>query len=128
MAEVQYESIRFLARLMQQYRERLTARGRYVLWVMVVFALLGLDTLSSQVFALFAVVAGMFVVGAVYAFFPRPKVRIECRMPQRATALTPLSVNARVVNETQQTLPDLQISFPRPLKWGSSISYKPQEI
>src|SRR5579859_4075395 len=128
MAEAQYESIRFLAKLMQQYRERLTARGRYVLWVMAVFALLGLDTLSSQVFALFAVAAAMFIVGAVHAFFPRPKVRIECRMPQRATALTPLPVKARVVNETQRILPNLQFSFPRPFKWGSSISFTPQEV
>ena len=128
MAEVQYESIRFIARLAQQYRERLTARGRYFLWVMLLFALLGLDTLSSQIFALFAVVAAMSLVGAVHAFFPRPKVRIECRMPQRATALTPLPLKARVVNETKNNLPDLQLSFPRPLKWGSSILFEPQQV
>ncbi len=126
MEKSEYQSIRFVANLVQQYRERLTARGRYFLWVVAVLALLGLDTLSSQIFALFAVVVAMCVVAAVYAFFPRPKVKIECKMPQRATALTPLQIKARVVNETHTNFSDLQLSFPLPLRQGGSTSFKPQ--
>lgn len=128
MEKPEFESIRFIAKLVQQYRERLTARGRYFLWVVAALALLGLDTLSSQIFALFAVFAAMCIVASVYAFFPRPEVRIECTLPQRATALAPLSLKARVLNETQKNLPDLQLSFQRPIKNGENISLKPQEM
>ncbi len=127
MGKYDYESVRFLAKLVQQYRERLTARGRYFLWVVAALALLGLDTLSSQIFALFAVIAAMCIVASVFAFFPRPKVRIECILPQRATALTPLSFKARVLNETQKNLQDLQFSFPRTIKNGEYISFAPRE-
>ena len=128
MGKYDFESVRFLAKLVQQYRERLTARGRYFLWVAAALALLGLDTLSSQVFALFAVIAAMCIVASVYAFFPRPKVRVECNLPQRATALAPLSLKARVINTTHKALPDLQLSFPPPKENGGQISYKPQEM
>jgi uncharacterized protein (DUF58 family) len=123
----QIESIRFLGKLAQQYRDRLTVRGRYLLWLTGAFALMGLDTLSSQVFSLFAVVAAMGIVAAVYAFFPRPKVRIETRLPQRATALTPIPVKAVVINESLKNLPDLQFCFPRPSGAGDKIEFKPRE-
>lgn len=128
MAKTRPESIDFLARLARQYRERLTARGRYLLWVVIALSLLGVDTLRSQIYALFAVVAAMCVVAVAFAFLRRPKVRIECKMPGRATARSPLTLKIRVVNESRQKLRDLQLSLPRPLKWGSSISYRPKEF
>jgi uncharacterized protein (DUF58 family) len=123
----EYQSLRFLGRLAQQYRERLTTRGRYLLWLMGGLALMGLDTLSSQIFSLFAVVAAMGAVAAVFAFLPRPRVRIESRLPQRATALTPISVKALLVNESKINFPDLQFCFTRPAGSGDKVVFKPLE-
>ncbi len=128
MPQTSYQSITFLAKLVRQYQERLTDRGRYLLWVVLVLSVLGLDTLRSRIFTLFAVAAAILTVALVFASLPRPKVRIEWTMPARATALTPLLIKARVRSESRKTLRDLQLSFPRPRRWGSSVSFKPQEI
>jgi uncharacterized protein (DUF58 family) len=66
-------------------------------------------------------------VAAVFAFFPQPRVRLEYQLPMRATALTPLRFSVRVINDSTRLLPDLQLSFPRPRKWGSSIAFRPRE-
>jgi uncharacterized protein (DUF58 family) len=128
MAKMEYESIAFLRKLARQYRERLTSRGRYLLWAMLVLAAIGADTRRTQIFALFAVAAGFFLVAAVYGFLPRPRVRLNCPLPQRTTAGNPLRFRARVAMEPGRSPSDLHFSFPRPLKWGSSISYKPSEL
>jgi uncharacterized protein (DUF58 family) len=122
-----FQSVRFLGRLARQYRERLTPRGRYLLWLMAALALLGLDTLSSQIYSLFAVVAAMGIVAAVHAFFPRPHVRIESRLPLRATALTPITVKAVVVNESKEYYSGLQFCFPLPSGSGGKVIFQPRE-
>lgn len=121
------ESIVFLTKLVRQYQERLTARGRYLLWVLIALSLLGLDTLRSQIYVLFGVVAGLAVMAVAFALVARPNVRMDCFLPQRATARAPVNIRARLVNTSGKTLSDLQLSFPRPRKWGSSIAYTPKE-
>ena len=66
-------------KIIRAYQERLTARGRYLLWTVMVLGVLGLDTRRNQVFKLFAVAAAIFLVAALFAFLPRPKVHLECR-------------------------------------------------
>ncbi len=130
MAEVQPKT-GLPGKLLRAYRgfnERLTARGRYVFWVMLVLGVLGLDTRRTNVYAMFAVAAGLVVTAAVFALVPAPRVRIEGALPQRATAQTPLSIQARVIPEASRAFPDLQITFPRPHRWGSSISYEPRSV
>ncbi len=117
-----------LGNLIVSYQDRLTSRGRYLFWVMVALAVLGLDTRRTQVFTLFAVAAGFFFVASVFAFLPRPRFRVECRLPSRATALTPLAIKARVFNETGKTPRDLHFSFRRPSKPGSTVSFTPREV
>ena len=117
--------IPIVGKVVEQYRERLTPRGRYVFWCMVALAAVGLDTRRTQVFILFSVVAGIFLVAAVEGLFrPRPRVKLECRMPERVTALVPLAVNAHV-SGNGHTLRDLQFTLPRPQRWGSSIQCSP---
>ncbi len=113
-----------VGRILEQYRERLTPRGQYLLWIVVALAAVGMDTRRTQVFILFSVAAGLFVVAAIYAFLPAPKLKLDCRMPERATALVPLSITARVSGNTGR-IRDLQFSLPRPRKWGSSIRLSP---
>ena len=78
----------FLDALVYFYEERLTARGRYLLWMTAVFALLGLDTRRSQVFLLFAAAAGLLIVACVFTAWPRaarrPRVPAARSRPPRA--------------------------------------------
>lgn len=122
------EGIPLVGRLVREYRERLTARGRFLLVAMLLLALLGLDTRATQVYLLFAIASGLFVTAALFAFLPRPRVRVECRLPSRVAAATPLTIEARVSHPGGKPLPDLRLSFPRPHKWGSSIRFEPPEI
>lgn len=121
------QQLPLIGKLIQSYQERLTARGRYLFLVMVTLAVLGLDTRATQVFLLFAVAAGLFLTASFFALFPRPRVRLECRLPSRAAARTPLWIEARAASESEKHLRDLQLSFPRPRKWGSSIRFEPAE-
>lgn len=122
-----FERLPLLGKLKRQYRERLTERGKYLLWLTGALAVLGVDTLSSQVFSLFAVAAALGIVGAVFAFFKRPKVRIESKLPQRATAQTPITVRAEVVNEAGKDLHGLQFNFPKAVGAVNQIQIKPAE-
>ena len=119
--------IAVLRKIIRAYQERLTARGRYLLWTVMVLGVLGLDTRRNQLSKLFAVAAAIFLVAALFAFLPRPKVHLECRLPLRAAALTPLPVTARVMSRVRGFHRDLCLTFLRPLKWGSSIVFKPQQ-
>lgn len=121
------QQLPLIRELVSSFRERLTARGRYLLMAMIVLAVLGLDTRATQVFLLFGVAAGLFLAAALFAFLPRPRVGVECRLPARAAAQTPLWVEARVSRTSGGRLSDLQLSFPRPRKWGSSIRFQPAE-
>ena len=80
----------FLDTLVYFHRERLTARGRYLLWTTAVFALLGLDALRSQVYLLFAAAAGLLIVAMLFTAWPAPRAELDCRLPARATAGTPV--------------------------------------
>jgi uncharacterized protein (DUF58 family) len=119
--------VSILRKGIRAYQERLTARGRYLLWTVMVLGVLGLDTRRNQVFKLFAVAVAIFLVAALFAFLPRPKVRLACRLPLRAAVLTPLPISAHVASLGGGLPRDLCFTFPRPLKWGSSIVFKPPQ-
>ena len=78
------------------WQDRLTSRGRYLLAVTTVFAILGFDTGSRQVYILFSICAGLFASSMLFALRPRPRASLACRMPDRATAGTPLRFTAQV--------------------------------
>ncbi|HEY3122161.1 MAG TPA: DUF58 domain-containing protein [Vicinamibacteria bacterium] len=116
-----------LGPLVRAYEERLTARGRFLLWATVAFAFLGADTRRTDNFVLFAAAASTLLVAVLLTAFRRPKVRLECRLPFRATALTPVPVKARVVASGDSGLADLLLTFPRPIRWGGSIAVEPRQ-
>jgi uncharacterized protein (DUF58 family) len=109
------------------HRERLTARGRYLLWTTVAFALLGLDALRSQAFLLFAAAAGVLMVALLFTAWPRPRARFDCALPARATAGRPVRVRATVESTSRQILPHLRLSFPRPRRGAHAVIVSPQE-
>jgi uncharacterized protein (DUF58 family) len=108
------------------YEERLTARGRYLLWAAFALGIMGADTRRTQVYVLFALAAGTLGAAILVTLLRRPRARLECLLPGRATAQTPVVVRARVWGEGRPR-DDLRLSFPRPMRWGSSIAVRPRE-
>jgi len=85
-----------LGAVVRWHEERLTARGRYVLWTALALGLMGADTRRSQVYVLFAVAMGTLVAALLVTLLRGPGARLECALPGRATAHTPLVLRARV--------------------------------
>lgn len=113
--------------LVRAYEEQLTARGRFLLWSLAAFALVGLDTRRSGVFVLFAMAAGAFFTAWMATRFRRAGVALTGSLPARATAGVPLAVTFRLRNESPRLRRDVHLSFPRPLRWGDSIKVNPSE-
>jgi len=114
-----------VGQLVRWHEERLTARGRYLLWTALALGLMGADTRRSQVYVLFALAMGTLVAALAVTTVMRPRARLECALPGRATAGTPLVLRARVFAETARD--HLRLSFPRPFRWSSSIAVRPRE-
>ena len=112
--------------LVRWHEERLTARGRYLLWTALALGLMGADTRRSQVYVLFALAMGTLVAALAVTTVMRPGARLECALPTRATAGTPLVLRARVFAETAAR-DHLRLSCPRPLRGSSSIAVRPRE-
>jgi uncharacterized protein (DUF58 family) len=115
-----------LGAIVRWYEERLTARGRYLLWVALALGLMGADTRRTQVYVLFALAAGTLGAAIAVTLVRRPRARLQCLVPGRATAQTPLAVRAQVWADDRRC-DDLRVSFPRPVRWGSSIAVRPRE-
>jgi len=75
----------FVNRILEQYREWLTPRGRYLFWMTATLALIGLHTKGNQVFKIFAVSAGILAIASLFAILRPPVVELGCRLPSRAT-------------------------------------------
>jgi uncharacterized protein (DUF58 family) len=116
---------RILGPIVRSYEENLTARGRRLVWALAVFALVGVDTRRTQVFRLFAVAAAVFLAAELWALFRWRKVPLEGRLPERATALTPVSI--RLVLPPSPARGDLLLTIPRPLQDGAEVDVSPRE-
>jgi uncharacterized protein (DUF58 family) len=112
--------------LVRGYEERLTARGRYLLWAALALGIMGADTRRSQVYVLFAVAAGTLAAALLATALRGPGARLSCTLPTRATAQTPLVLRARVWADGRPR-DHLRVSFPRPTRWASSIALRPRE-
>jgi uncharacterized protein (DUF58 family) len=117
-----------VSKVVRLYHERLTCRGQYLLWSMVVLAILGLDTRRTFVFWLFAMVAGMFAAAAAFTVLRRPRVHLDCRFPERATAFRPVTLHARVSNERYPVPSDLCLLFRQPPEATGKISFHPTPV
>jgi uncharacterized protein (DUF58 family) len=58
---------------------------------------------------------------------PRPRVVLQCALPSRATALTPVTFRARVTSPAGRSLPELRFAVPRPLEGGGGLRFEPPE-
>jgi uncharacterized protein (DUF58 family) len=116
-----------VARVVDNYREVLTPRGKYILWTTAALAMLGLNTHVNQVFKVFAIPAAMLFLAFVFSLLRAPRAEFECRLPLRATALRPLDLQVRASNGSRGFLGPMLLSFPRPRKWESSIVFEPRQ-
>jgi uncharacterized protein (DUF58 family) len=86
-----------LARLVSRLsRDRLTARGRYVLWLSAALAFVGLDTQQALVYYLFALAAAPWLLAGALALRRRPAVALQATVPSRVTAGRPAPVRVSV--------------------------------
>jgi len=115
-------------KVLHVYRDVLTARGRYVLLATAVVAILGLNPRENLVFELFAVGAAMLIAAFLFAFWPPPRVRMECRLPARTTARSPVSLAVRLENRSSGLLRNRFLSFPQSKPFGNELSFEPGEV
>ncbi|MBI3932009.1 MAG: DUF58 domain-containing protein [Acidobacteria bacterium] len=114
--------------ILRLYEEWLTARGRYLLWTTAALGLVGADTRRTRVFVLFAGGAALLAAAALVALLRRPRVRLEGALPERATATVPVAVQVRASGTNGGGAADLRLSFPRPLRWATSVTVSPREV
>ena len=102
---------------MRLYEERLTSRGRYLLWATTAFAVIGVDTRRTQVFELFAIAIAILLVAVAYASLRRPKLAVTGRLPTRLTAGRTLTLPLRIFSESGKE-EDVLVSWSRPMTAG----------
>lgn len=103
-----------LRSLVYYWETLLSARGRYLLVVAAVLALVGADTRRTQAFRLFALAAAALLPGSLVRLWPRPRVRLEAPLPERATAGRSLPLFVSVSSRDGQPLPGPLRAFVRP--------------
>ena len=105
-----------LARLVSRlYHERLTRRGRYVLWMALALGFVGIDTLQAYVFVLFAVAAGPLLAALPLALRRRPHASLTVAAPARLTAGRAGLVDVNTASLDGRTVP-LVVGW----RWGGS--------
>lgn len=104
-----------------QYHEWLTPRGRFLFWLTAALAVVGLNTKGSQVFKVFAVTAAMLALGTIFALLRPPRAELQCALPVRATAGTPVAISLRLSVDGSSLRP-LFVSFPR-----SGVAIEPRQ-
>ncbi len=94
------ESSHLVRAALRLYHGRLTARGRYVLWLSLIMGFVGLDTDQALAYILFAIAAGPLLLALVPALRPRPRVQLEVDLPARLTARRTVAVRLKVSTGT----------------------------
>lgn len=122
-----FDRIPILNILVRTYRRRLTTRGRYLLWVLMVLAVLGLDTRRTQVYLLFSAAAGLFLMASFFSLGRRPRVRMSWSLPGHATAGQALRVFAEATCATRATFCDLQLTFAAPPGAEERVRFHPAD-
>ncbi|MBI3858544.1 MAG: DUF58 domain-containing protein [Planctomycetes bacterium] len=110
--------------MVRTYQDRLTARGRYLLWALVVLAAMGLDTLATRIYVLFAAALGLLLAAAAFAERPRPRLRFSGGPPTRATAGSPVPFQIGLEGLEGRAYSDLSLSLPP----TPGVAFRPDEI
>jgi uncharacterized protein (DUF58 family) len=111
-AKIDARRLPLLGAVFRVYQDRLTARGRLLLWTLAGLGAMGLDTMITRVYVLFAVGLGLLLAAAAFAERPRPKVRFLGGPPLRATVGTPVTFQFGLAGEEGRAYRDLSLSLP----------------
>ena len=107
------------------WRERFTARGRFLLVLCGLVGFAGLDTREALVYQLFAFAVGPLVVAGLLALRRAPRVRLVGGLPRRLTAGRPVTVGVRVETGVGGESGPLVVSWPGPDRFARGVSVAP---
>lgn len=110
--------------MVRVYQDRLTARGRYLLWVLVAVGAMGLDTMITRVYVVFAIGLGLLLAAAMFAERRGPRVRFLGGPPLRATAGTPVDFSLGLEGLEGRAYRDLSVSLPP----APGLAFTPSEV
>ena len=107
------------------WRERFTARGRFVFVLCFALGVAGVDTRGTLVYQLFGLAFGPLAVAALLALRRAPRVRLVGALPRRLTAGRTVSVGVRA--ETNGSVPSgpLVLSWFGPDRFGKGVRVEP---
>jgi uncharacterized protein (DUF58 family) len=106
------------------WRERFTARGRFLFVLCGLVGFAGLDTREALVYQLFAFGFGALAVAALLALRRPPRVRIVGSLPRRLTAGRPVPVGVGVEGGGKGSGP-LVVSWTGPDRFSHGVSVEP---
>jgi uncharacterized protein (DUF58 family) len=107
------------------WRERFTARGRFVFLLCVVLGFAGVDTRQALVYQLFALAAGPLLVAGLLALRRPPRVRVRGGLPRRLTAGRSMSTGVDVECTGPRETGNLVVSWTGPSHTGRGVGVKP---
>ncbi|MEQ8225794.1 MAG: hypothetical protein ABRQ37_26005, partial [Candidatus Eremiobacterota bacterium] len=67
------------------YLELLTPAGRLLFWLSLTAFMFGMSTTAFKTYMVFTLLASMFLVSFIFAFFCRPKLSVTRLIPDRTT-------------------------------------------
>jgi len=114
-------------RLRRLWRERFTARGRFVFLLCVVVGFAGVDTRQALVYQLFALAVAPLLVACVLALRPAPRVRLVGGLPRRLTAGRPLAASVDVESAGPRESGNLAVSWTGPSHTGRGVKVEPTD-
>ncbi len=96
-------------RISQWQRRRFTPAGRGLGYLLIAAAAFGLDTQRTTAFQIFALAAALLLVAWLASLRAQPRLAIERRLPEFATAGEPLRYRQLVRNAGRRPLADLRL-------------------
>lgn len=102
-----FRNFRFIYRISQWLRRRLTPAGSLILGTVIAAGIFGIDTRQSLAFQIFSVSTGLILVSMLWTFTFRSGFRLQRLLPEYATAGVPLHYKFRVENLGRRLQGDL---------------------
>jgi uncharacterized protein (DUF58 family) len=119
------DSSYLLRKVRRIWRERFTARGRFLFVLCALVGFAGLDTREALVYQLFAFAVGPLVVAGVLALRRAPRVHLVGSLPRRITTGRPVTVGVRVEASAAGENGPLVVSWTGPDRFGRGVSIEP---
>jgi uncharacterized protein (DUF58 family) len=106
------------------YQDRLTNRGRWLVGALMALGAMGLDTMVTRVYVLFAIGLGALLAAASFAERRGPRLNFVGAPPTRATAGSPVTFKLGLQAAGGRSYRDLSLSLPS----APGLKFSPPEI